>query len=140
MIYASKVEDLRALESLAAQGLIDLYYGDETQVSSEGYVPYGWQFSDEKVAIYTRKGYKMNIFGLINRNNACSWASTEHSINSEFVMQHLDHLSLQINKQTFVVLDNASIHQSKLMQERGAVWQERGLYLFFYPPTPLIST
>jgi hypothetical protein len=100
-------------------------------VSSEGYVPYGWQFSNEKVAIYTRKGYKMNIFGLISRNNACSWASTEQTINSEFVMQHLDHLSFQINKQTFVVLDNASIHQSKLMQERAAVWQERGLYLFF---------
>lgn len=125
---------------MAAQGLIDLFYGDETQVSSEGYVPYGWQFSNEKVAIYTRKGYKMNIFGLISRNNACSWASTEHSINSEFVMQHLDHLSLQINKQTFVVLDNASIHQSKLMQERAAVWQERGLYLFFCLPTPRIST
>lgn len=79
MIYASKVEDLRALESLAAQGLIDLYYGDETQVSSEGYVPYGWQFSDEKVAIYTRNGYKMNIFGLISRNNACSWAPAQNT-------------------------------------------------------------
>ncbi len=34
---------MNTLEKLAEQGLIDLFYGDQTQVSSEGYVPYGWQ-------------------------------------------------------------------------------------------------
>jgi hypothetical protein len=46
VVYASKKADLRELESLSEQGLIDLFYGDESHVSSEGYVPYGWQFPD----------------------------------------------------------------------------------------------
>ncbi len=59
--YADKVLDLNTLEKLAEQGLIDLFYGDQTHVSSEGYVPYGWQFPDEEVSILVAKGYKTNI-------------------------------------------------------------------------------
>ncbi|CAA7196356.1 hypothetical protein CHRY9293_02453 [Chryseobacterium potabilaquae] len=54
-------------------GLIDLFYGDESHVSSESHVPYGLQFPDEEVAIYLEKGYKTNIFGIINRSNVCRW-------------------------------------------------------------------
>jgi transposase len=124
---------LTELEKLSQQGLIDLFYGDETHVSSEGYVPYGWQFPDEKVSILVEKGYKINIFGLINRENTCFWASTEESINSLFVMEQLEDLSLKIKKETFIVLDNASVHKSKLLLERIPFWQKRGLFLFYLP-------
>ncbi|KAA6341355.1 hypothetical protein EZS27_010843 [termite gut metagenome] len=36
---------------MSEQGQIDLFYGDESHVCSEGYVPYGWQFPDEEVAL-----------------------------------------------------------------------------------------
>ena len=42
--YALQVEKLQELEKLSVEGRIELYYGDETHVCSEGYVPYGWQF------------------------------------------------------------------------------------------------
>ncbi len=105
-----------------------------SQVSSEGYVPYGWQFPDERVAIYVEKAYKTNIFGLINRANQCWWAMTQQNIDSQFIVQYLDELSFKIKKQTVVVLDNASIHQSKLMQQNLCVWQKRGLFIFYLPP------
>lgn len=133
-IYAAKKADLRELENLAEQGLIDLFYGDESQVSSQGYVPYGWQFADEKLAILVEKAYKINIFGLISRANQCTSAMTQKNIDSQFVVQQLDQWSFKISKATFVVLDNASIHQSKLFQESLAIWQNRGLYIFFLPP------
>lgn len=41
MLYQDRLERLRILEELARQGQIDLFYGDESQVSREGYVPYG---------------------------------------------------------------------------------------------------
>ena len=118
---------------MSSKGLIDLFYGDETCVSSQGYVPYGWQFAGEKVAIYVEKGYKVNIFGLINRSNECHWQMTQKNIDSQFIVNYLDELSLKITKKTCIVLDNASIHKSKLVRKYLSIWQNRGLYLFFLP-------
>ena len=35
------------IETQSRAGHIDLYYGDETRISTEGYVPYGWQFAHQ---------------------------------------------------------------------------------------------
>jgi len=113
-LYVSKKLDLQELETLESMGLIDLFYGDESHVSCEGYVPYGWQFPDEEVAVYVEKGYKTNIFGMINRSNVCHWETTQQNINSEFVINFLENLSFKIQRKTVVALDNASVHRSKL--------------------------
>jgi transposase len=128
-----KIEKLTELEELAQKGLIDLFYGDETHISSKGYVPYGWQFPDEKISILVEKGYKMNVFGLINRQNICHWASTDENIDGVFIMKHLDDLSLKITKETFIVLDNASVHTYKRIKEQLIVWQKRGLFVCYLP-------
>lgn len=119
---------------MAEQGLIDLFYGDESGVSSEGYVPYGWQLAGEQVCIGVERGYKLNCFGLISRCSHCHWATTTASINAQFILEELDTLSLGVVKETVVVLDNARIHRSALIQQRLAVWQQRGLFVFFLPP------
>lgn len=125
---------IRDLENLWEQGLIDLFYGDESQVSSEGYVPYGWQFSDEEVYIPVEKGYKVNIWGLISRDNQIHWATTERNIDANFVFQELEKRSFQVQKQTVIVLDNASIHTAKIIQNQLKYWEKRGLYIFYLPP------
>ncbi|MFY7997057.1 MAG: IS630 family transposase [Candidatus Kapaibacteriota bacterium] len=133
-VYAHQYWCLQELERLSEQGLIDLFYGDESRVSSEGYVPYGWQFPGEDIAIAVRKGYALNIFGLISRSNLCHWTSTESSINGQFLVEYLDRFCLSLKKQTFLVLDNASVHRSKAFRERLRAWQARGLFIFFLPP------
>lgn len=35
---------------------------------------------------------------------------------------------------TVIVLDNASVHRSRLSQEHAHLWQQQGLLLFFLPP------
>jgi transposase len=122
------------LEQLAAQGLIKLFYTDESHVCSEGYVPYGWQFPFEDVFVGSQKGYRLNVFGMISRQNECSWAVTPDSINAQFILEKLDTLSLSVDQPTYIVLDNASLHRAKIIEERIKVWQSRGLYLFFLPP------
>jgi transposase len=122
------------LESLSEQGLLQLFYGDETGVCSEGYVPYGWQFPHEEVFISAQKGYRLNCWGLISRQNQCHWATTTSSIDAQFVLEKLDDLSFSVHQPTYIVLDNAKIHHAQIIQERIPVWQSRGLYLFFLPP------
>jgi len=62
-------EALALLEEQSRQGHVDLFYGDESQVSPEGYVPYGWQFADEEVCVESAKGKGLNCFALICRDN-----------------------------------------------------------------------
>lgn len=114
--------------------MIDLYYGDETQVSEKGYVPYGWQFKDEPVHIPASKGRSMNYFGLLSRSNQFFYESSTETITSSFVLSQLDGFSFELVKPTVVVLDKASIHTAKKIKARIALWQERGLYLFYLPP------
>lgn len=133
-LYAYKTEKLQELVQQEKDGLIDLYYGDESHICTEGYVPYGWQFRDEDVYIPSERGLRLNIFGMIDRHNRYEGFSTTENMTADKVADFLDRLSLCIRKNTFVVLDNASVHRCKLMRELRPIWEKRGLYLFFLPP------
>ena len=133
-LYAYKTEKLQELERQANEGLIDLYFGDESHVCTEGYVPYGWQFRGEDVFVPSQKFLRLNIFGMINRDNHYEGFSTTESITADKVADFLDRFSFRIRKDTFLVLDNAKIHRCKLISELRPVWEKRGLFLFFLPP------
>ena len=122
------------LEQLYRSGLIDLFYGDESHVCSEGYVPYGWQFPNEKVFIPVEKGYKVNIWGLISRCNQNHWAITEQNIDATFVFDQLEKLSFECKKPMVIVFDNSKVHTAKIIQNQRKYWENRGLHLFFLPP------
>lgn len=111
-----------------------MFYGDETQFSQQGYVPYGWQFEDEQVAIEVCKGKSLNCFGLMSRSNQFVYKITEQNIDSNFIIEMLDRFSLSLSKNTFVVLDNARIHTARKVKELFKIWRNRGLYIFYLPP------
>lgn len=125
---------MQLLEQRSGQGEIELYYGDETQISEEGYVPYGWQFKDENISILSAKGKSINCFGMITTNHDFVATTTLEPINTSFIIEHLDRFSFQINKHTVVVLDNAPVHRSKSIQAMQKVWATRGLFIFYLPP------
>ncbi len=128
-----KKEVLGELETLSENGLLDLYYGDESGVSLEPCVPYGWQFSDEQVSMPMAKGAGVNCFGLFTRSNQSVIATSENSIKADFVVEQLERLSFSMEKTTVVVLDNARIHTGRKMRERIKYWQQRGLFIFYLP-------
>jgi hypothetical protein len=132
--YQLQAEKLQKLENMSINGKIDLYYGDETHVCNEGYVPYGWQFPDEEVCFLTEKAYKFNCFGFINRNSLCRWKVTQENIDTAFVVDFLDKFSFEIQRTTFLVSDNARIHKTKAIKERIPYRQRRGLFLYLIIP------
>lgn len=129
-----KVECLGELEKLSQEGLIDLYYGDESRVSLEPCVPYGWQFKGEEVFMPTAKGTGLNCFALLTRTNELLFETTRQRITSQFIIEQFERLSLSIKKMTVVVLDNARVHTSQQVQECRPFWQRRGLFIFYLPP------
>jgi len=132
-VYEHKKAILGDLESLSQEGRIDLYYADESRVSLEPCIPYGWQFAGEEVFMPTAKGSGLNCLAILGRNNQCLIETTERNINSRFVFERLEAFSTELRKPTVIVLDNARIHTSQIIKERIKVWQARGLYLFYLP-------
>ena len=130
-LYEVRKEALGLIEQQARLGNIDLFYGDETQVSEQGYVPYGWQFADEEVVVEVCKGKSINCFGLLSSTNQFIYKLTSENINADFVIEMLDELSLSISKFTFVVLDNARIHTARKVKQLLEIWQQRGLFIFY---------
>ena len=73
----------------------------------------GWQFRDEDVYIPSQKAQRVNIFGMIDRNNRYHGFTTTESIDADKIVEYLDDFSLRIKRDTFIVLDNASVHRNK---------------------------
>lgn len=132
-IYRHKLAILGELETLSETNLIDLYYSDESRVSLEPSIPYGWQFPDEEVFMPTDKGNGLNCFALLKRNNQCLIETSSETLTSQFIFEQFENLSVRLRKLTVVVLDNARIHTSGIIKERKKVWQQRGLYIFYLP-------
>lgn len=133
-LYAYKKEKLQELEQQYRDGLIDLYFGDGSFTCTEGYVPYGWQFPGENVTIPSDRSARLNIWGMIDYDSRYHGFCSIGGMTSERIADFIDKFSLTIRKNTFIVLDNAKVHRSKLMKEMRKIWEKRGLYLFFLPP------
>ena len=132
-VYQHKREILGELETLAEKQLIDLSYLDESRVSLEPNVPYGWQFPDEEVFMPSAKGSGLNCFAVLSRTDQCSVKTSERTFSAQFIFEQFETLSLNLRKLTVIVLDNARIHTSQIIKERIRIWQSRGLYLFYLP-------
>ena len=131
----SKKEALAELLALAAVGLIELYFGDESGFWQNPVIARAWQFSGEEVRLFPEKGKRLSVFGLLDLNCEGAFWTTEKTIKSEFVIECLEQwLADKGEKPTVLVLDNAKIHRSKLMQEKLAEWEEKGFYIFNLPP------
>lgn len=118
---------------MSERGAIDLVYADAARVSMSAVVPYGWQGADEDVFMPATPGGGINCFAFLTRTNWCRFATTRHSITSQFVLEQVEHLSVGLRKLTVLVLDNAPVHTAKLLQARRAVWEARGLFVLYLP-------
>jgi hypothetical protein len=125
-----KAECLGDLERLSRLKLIDLYYGDESRVSIDPCVPYGWQFAGEEVFMPSAKGAGLHCFALLTRANGLLFETTPQSITRQFIVEQLERLSFSVKRMTVMVLDNARVHASQQVQERRPFWQQRGLFIF----------
>ena len=115
------------------QGLLNVYYGDQSRFSLTPCLPYGWQSKGEYIRICPKKSKRLNVFGLLSKDNDLQVYSTNGSVSSDLMIASLDDFAQQIKQKTVVVLDNAPIHHSDEFQEQIAIWEEQDLFIFFLP-------
>ena len=65
--------------------------------------------------------------------DSADFFSKEGSVKADFVIDSINTWRVGLSKPTVLVLDNAKIHHSHLMQACFAEWEKANLYIFFLP-------
>lgn len=121
------------LKSQDEKGEIDLRYLDESGFSLLPYIPYGWQEIKQRITLRSCQSPRINVLGLMNRQNELFYETYVRNIDSEVVIKFLDKFSEQLSKPTVVVMDQASIHTSDKIIEKLTEWQQKNLEIFWLP-------
>jgi transposase len=128
-----KIPMLLELKEKENKGEIDLRYLDESGFSLQAFVPDGWQENKERIALKSSSSKRINVLGLMNRENQLFYEIHDGKVDSDIVIQFLDKFSQQLSKPTTIVLDQASIHTSDRFLEKSPEWQGKKLDIFWLP-------
>jgi|LakMenE18May11ns_1017448.scaffolds.fasta_scaffold9684145_1 transposase len=131
--YKEKELELTKLKEQEKRGEIDLRYLDESGFCLTPYVPYGWQEKGEKIPIKSSRSRRLNILGLRNRHQELDAYIFEGRITSEVVISCLDKFAENLPIKTVVVMDKASFHRSKKIQDKINEWKHKNLEIFWLP-------
>lgn len=110
--YEEKQTQLEEFKRLEDQGEINLYYLDETGFCLIPCVPYGWQDIGEYLTIPSRRSSRLNVLGIMNRNNHIETYVSAQSINSDVVIACIDAFFPTVDKPTVIVVEQASIQKA----------------------------
>ena len=132
--YDDKCERLSELQTLAAQGQVELFYGDAAGFCLTSPIPYGWQFAGEQVATRPRYSPRLNVLGFFNAaTNALFTVAREGCLDAAFVINALDTWATTRTRPTVLILDNASLHHTAAFAARRLAWEEHNLFIFYLP-------
>ena len=82
---------------------------------------------------------RVNVIGFMRADKVLNEDSVyayeiEGSIDATVVVACFDALAARINRETWVIIDNAPQHTSKLFRSKLKAWSEIGLHIKYLPP------
>ena len=113
-----KKKILEVLKKLAAQGTLDLRYLDETGFCLTTYFPYAWQEKGDEQGVESKQSKRLNVLGLLNKNNELESYIFECKITSEIVIKFIDNFVKKIDKLTVIVIDQLRFILVKLLKKK----------------------
>lgn len=128
---------MKKLQQGHAQGVIELFYFDQSGFSLTPVVPYVWQRQGQTRAIPSAPSPRLHILGLISPTHQSYFQTLTGTVTSATVIAVLDAFAAQTAQAKtlrLVVLDNAPIHTSHAFQARISDWFRQGLALHWLPP------
>jgi transposase len=131
--YQQKKQALCDLQHQASQGILDLYYFDESGFCLTPYLPYAWQEKGQTIILESARSKRLNVLGFLSKNNELQAYSLLGSVNSDVVVRCIHDFCKDLDKKTILVIDNAPIHTSETFQANISSWEEKGLEIFYLP-------
>ena len=134
-VLAKKTLELAQLLKLEEKKFLKVYFADEAGFNETPSVPYGWQAPQDSLSARSGRGQRLNVFGMMTRNNELHTATTSMSVTSTFVLAQVDKLADDPARDTdvVVVFDNAKIHHAAAFQAKIPEWSEKGVRIFYLP-------
>ena len=135
--YWDKLDEINEIKGLVEQGVCDLYFFDESGFSLHSNVPYTWSEIGKPTRVPSdRYAKRINVLGFLNtKNKDIFYEMRTGSVNSEITVALFNKFADRINgTPTIVILDNASMHTSKLFKSNIEKWEKMGLHLLYLPP------
>ena len=128
-------QELSTLRGRAAAAECDLYFYDEAGFSLQPCVPYGWQAVNERIELPSALSRRQNVLGFMGlQAKAFHSFVFEGGIDSSTVVHCFEVMSRLIERETWVVMDNAPTHTSEEFEDEMESWEKRGLHIYFLPP------
>ena len=123
------------LHRLEDAGRCQVLYGDESGFCLSPVVPYLWQPKGKTVGLPAKAhSRRLNVFGLMSCQGPLRCFQAQKRITASFVIESIETLLPSLCRPTVLVLDNASVHRSKLVRAKRKEWKKKGLRLLFLPP------
>jgi transposase len=98
-------------------------------------VPYAWQPIGAYLKVPTSShSRRLNILGFLKRDNNIVPYMIEGSVDAKTIIESFDQFSKQIEKRSYVVIDNAPMHRSKAFIQQIPKWVKKGLIVKYLPP------
>lgn len=126
---------LSRLHRLEAAGRRHVFYADESGFCLSPVVPYLWQPKGRAVGLPAKShSRRLSVLGFLSREGNLHTFETQEKITASFVIESIEALLPSLSRPTVLVLDNATVHCSKLVQAKQQEWKQKGLRLLFLPP------
>ena len=123
------------LHTRERQGECDVWYFDGSGFCLTPSIPYAWQPIGSVIEVPTSThNQRINVLGFLTRHNALVPYVIEGHVDTEVVIACFEQFSQQLNKRSYVFLDNASVQKSRAFIRHIPQWVKRGLIIKYLPP------
>ena len=133
-LYQHKKKLIEKVKKNAEEyGAIDLVYFDESGFSLVPSVPYAWQPIGQTLGIPSTRSERLTVLGFFSYTQAFTSFTVQGTVDSTVVIDAFDRFADTLSKVTYVVVDNASTHTSKVFKAKLSEWDEKGLIVIYLP-------
>src|SRR6267142_4356581 len=102
---------MNQLQQREASGECDLWYFDGTGFCLTPCIPYAWQPIGHTIEIPTSShSQRVNVLGFLKRNNEFVSYMIDGKVDAAIIVTCFDQFSQQLDKKTYVFIDNAPMH------------------------------
>ena len=113
-------------------GLVNLWYFDESGFSLNSNVPYAWQDRKKRLNVLSKNSNRLNVLGLLRRNNDFISYVFEGNTTNDTVMYFIENFVKNMTGKNVIIMDNAKIHN--MNDKKLLEWSEKGLEIVKLTP------
>jgi transposase len=132
--YERSKEFINHLPQREAVGACDLWYFDGTGFCLTPCIPYAWQPIGHTLEIPTSShSRRVHVLGFLKRNNEFVPYMIDGKVDASVIVTCFEQFSQQLDKKTYVFIDNAPMHRSHAFIKHIPKWVKKGLMVKYLP-------